>query len=105
LASSSYRLWPRPNHEGVYRGLGFLNIDFRAGVWPTRLIGVTGDWGFSAVPEDVAQACIMTVATWLRRDVSGYTRDLGVDVDQVDRPVSLPGAVLHILEPFRRVNA
>jgi hypothetical protein len=38
------------------------------------------------VPEDVQHWCNVTVATWLRKDVSAFTDVFNVDEGQVEPP-------------------
>lgn len=66
---------------------------------------INGDWGFSAIPEDVEYAANLTVSSWLRRDIAAYDidagegRGLGPDAPTV---YSLPLAAVRILEHYRR---
>lgn len=88
--------FPRPAPHGVFTGLRLSGV-----TWP--LLRVTGDWGFAAVPEDVAQACALTVAIWLRRDVSAFSTTFNVDTQSLERPESLPSAVRGLLSPYKRM--
>jgi hypothetical protein len=36
------------------------------------LVEVTGTWGFPAVPENIKQACRVTVAHWVNRDIATW---------------------------------
>lgn len=36
---------------------------------PDWYLEVTGKWGWPAIPADIEHACVLTVATWLRRGV------------------------------------
>lgn len=66
---------------------------------------IAGAWGFASVPTDVAYACILTVASWLRRDVPAL--EMGLDDPRMvlpDQPMGrrIPGAALALLGPYRR---
>src|SRR3990167_6358040 len=53
-------------------------------------LDVTATWGFATVPTNVVQACVLTVTSWLRRDISqfGFPGDAGADEQQPIRPPS-----------------
>lgn len=73
-----------------------------------RVVTITGRWGWPSVPPDVEQACVVTVTSWLRRDIAALR------VDTVDEPrgiapdptmtYALPGAARRLLEPYRLVS-
>src|SRR3990167_620822 len=69
-------------------------------------LDIAGAWGFSAPPSDVAEACIDTVVSWLRRDFRAFA-DLDVSDGRSLAPFpvgtySLPVSALKKLTPFRR---
>ncbi len=72
-------------------------------------IRVTGTWGFSSVPRDVRRACVLTVASWMRRDVGALGVDDFEEVRQLSPPApswyTIPPAALRLLRPFRRFQA
>jgi hypothetical protein len=53
------------------------------------------------VPPNVEQAAIITVATWLRRDVSAFSTTFDLDEQKVERPEALPSAVTRMLAPYK----
>jgi hypothetical protein len=55
-------------------------------------VTVTGTWGFPAVPEDVKHWCKVTVAEWMRKDVSAFTTTFNIDAQRFDVPSELPAA-------------
>lgn len=65
-----------------------------------RLIVVTGDWGATEIPEDVEQACALTVATWLRRDVAAFSTTFSLDENRLERPEALPSAAWGLIRPY-----
>lgn len=102
LASEEFRL-PAPTREGTatYIRLAPYLIHSRSR-WQQRLVEVTGKWGFAAVPADVKQAAIVTVAIWLKRDVSAFTTTFNIDEARIERPEALPGAAARMLFPYKR---
>lgn len=106
-ADTDYILEPTPAPDGVY---GWLVLPRQAprgfgAAGRRRIVEINGRWGFAAVPEDVKHAAIVTVASWLRRDVTSF----GFDVDDVQsvRPFAagtygLPAGVRHTLDHYRR---
>lgn len=68
---------------------------------PTYRLSVTGTFGFPSVPADVQQACIITVGTWLRRDVSAFSQTFALDEARIERPQALPQAAMRMLDPWR----
>lgn len=92
---TSIRLYPRPAADGVYTALRLSSVSY-------DLVRVTGDWGWDSVPEDVEQACVLTVAVWLRRDVATFSTTFSIDEDRLERPEALPSAVRGMLSDFCR---
>lgn len=99
-ADTDYYLEPAVFAGGVYQ---WLRIPTYSGT-TRRVIEITGTWGFERVPEDVRHAAIVTVASWLRRDVTQFGFD--VDDPQARAPFGagtygLPASVRHILDEYR----
>lgn len=102
LSSTDYRLWPNPAKDGVYTNLRLEPFIIQStNRFPSRLVEVTGTWGFPSVPTPVKRACVLTVAVWLRRDVTAYENALGPEGEEV-APRSLPMAAVDLLEPYKR---
>lgn len=103
LTTDEYRLYPVPARDGVY---GALRLDptllHSRARWNQRIVRVTGDWGFATVPADVAQACVVTVAIWLRRDVQGFVTTFNIDEQRTEVPEALPAQAARMLTPWRR---
>ena len=67
-------------------------------------LDVTGAWGMTAVPPDVEQACIDTVAGWMRGDVQAFSSSFTPDEPGViyQSGGNLPLGVRYKLGPWRR---
>jgi hypothetical protein len=50
---------------------------------------------------DLTHACIVTVAIWLKRDVSAFSRTFNLDEQRTERPDALPSAVARMLAQYR----
>lgn len=82
--------------------LRFLGSDLPV---PGATIQVDGTWGFPGVPGDVQQAAVITVSTWMRRDVQSFASTFNIDEVRMDRPESIPAAARALLQPYRRWHA
>lgn len=103
LTASQYRLWPVPAPDGTYLTLLFDGTEgSSSSAWRDRIVEVTGTWGMAAVPEDVRHACVVTAATWFRRDVAAFSTTFKLDEDRVERPEVLPAQVRGLLDRYRR---
>lgn len=109
-ATTDYILGPPEAPQGVYTHVLLRNTLTLTSTLLNRFgfayLDVAGAWGFASVPSDVAEACIDTVAAWMRRDVAAFgIDDLGDGRGLAPlRPgtYSLPNAALKKLAPFRR---
>jgi hypothetical protein len=81
---------------GLYLRSGVHRMD------PYYRLSVTGTYGFPAVPADVQQAAIITVGTWLRRDVSAFSQTFALDEARIERPQALPQAAVRMLDVWKR---
>ena len=104
LSSDEYRVFPLPSRDGTYFGLRVRPFGASLGrvVWRNRQIKITGNWGFSAVPDDVVHWATVTVALWLRRDVSAFSTTFNIAEDRLERPEALPSAVRGGLAHYKR---
>lgn len=105
LTTDEYRLWPRPNRDGTYQALRIRPWTIVSPSWQfpdVREVEVTGDWGFAAIPEDVKHTALVTVATWLRRDVAAFSQTFNLSEDRVERPEFLPSAIARQLDHYKR---
>lgn len=63
---------------------------------------VTGSWGWPAIPDDVAHAAKVTVATWMRRGVMAFSTSYAPEDPGVVTPDSLPASVRAMLATHHR---
>lgn len=102
LTAAEYRLFPLPAPDGVFQSIRFQAYHAPGGTWPQRTIAIRGAWGFAAVPEDVQDAAIKTVAIWLRRDAAAFESTFRLDEERIEHPKALPSAVFDQLDEYRR---
>jgi hypothetical protein len=111
VAAADRLLMPVEATDGVYTQLLLdaalsLNSDTLTS-FGFALVDIAGAWGFAAVNEDVKQAAIVTVLSWLQRDTAAFgLQELGDEprAVQPDLPAnfSLPPAARRLLAPWRR---
>lgn len=105
LTTDDYRLLPVTNPDGTYtavqlRGFSLAPHSSAIDFEDYREVTITGDWGFSAVPTDVAMATNIMVG-WLLRQHSTIP---GMGAESLgDRfgPVAWPTAVKQLLDHYR----
>lgn len=68
---------------------------------PYDVLTVSGSWGWPQIPEDVAQACIVTVGLWMRREVQAFTTTFNLDEGRLERPQALPSTAIDMLRRYR----
>lgn len=108
LSADQYRLMPSPPEDGTYTQLQLRNVgptrgDSSVDYRPMRSVDITGTWGMPTIPGDVAEACILTVAHWVRMFSNFYaTQGAGdhADTDASGRYV-IPTAAKMLLDQFR----
>lgn len=103
LTADQYRLRPVNNRDGVYTQVqlrGFAPaprtsyLDYR----PTRELTITGTWGYPAVPNNVVEAAICTVAFQLR-DGAFIGQDFEGDASRYGS-VMFPTKALNLLASY-----
>lgn len=103
LDSDEYALRPLGTIDGVFTRVhlfGFTVVRSDAHAYPQeRVVEITGDWGYSSVPEPVERACILTVSAMLAR-TSARGQFMDSEVSPGSGP-SLPGMAKSLLEPYR----
>lgn len=108
LATDEYRFFPVGTPDGVYTSIRLQPLTLptinRVG-WKNRQVQITGTWGFPEVPADVTEAAVITVALWLRREVSAFTTTYNLDESRTERPEALPSAVRAMLSNYLRMAA
>lgn len=111
LTASDYKLMPVHAPYGVHTSLRLSGrVDPRSGStysdFGFSLLDVTGDWGWASIPTDVRQAAILTVASWLRRDVAAFAySNLDEAVAQsaeIFASYGIPPPARRLLAPYRR---
>lgn len=105
LSTSEYRLGPRPNRDGVYTWIRLRPQNNGTAQWfpDVREVEITGNWGFSSVPEDVRHACVVTAADWFRRDVAAFGTTFSTETGELEVPQSLPKGIMPVLDRYRRM--
>lgn len=102
LTTEEFQLAPLPAADGVFQAIRFSPFRAPTGRWANRQVEIRGAWGFAAVPEDVQDAAIKTVAIWLRRDAAAFESTFSLDEERIEHPKSLPSAVYDALDNYRR---
>lgn len=107
LDPSVYALPAEPDILGVYSQVLIARQQQIWGVETWRdfgyaLVDITGIWGAAAIPADVAQACISTVAEWYRGKVAAFSTTFNADSGTFEKPEPLPAAVCGWLDAYRR---
>ena len=106
VADDDYTFEPFPARDGVYQWMELPNYDVDSSCYPKgfREVEITGTWGFATVPADVKHAAIVTVAIWMRRDVSAFSTTFNLDEGRLERPEGLPSSVRGTLAGYKRIN-
>lgn len=102
---SDFIVQPEPKRHGVYTSIKLLppilvQSNWRRGT--TRVLDITGTWGFPAIPQDVAHWTRVVVAAWLRKDVAAFSSVFKIDEGQVERASMLPGGAVAGLRHYER---
>ena len=107
ITSDQYQLFPISNDFGIVTGIRFYTYAvgpvLRQGANIPRQLSVTATWGWSSVPAAVEQACILTVATWVRRDSQQYSSTFNTEEAAHQRPQAIPSAAWDLLAPYMKV--
>lgn len=102
---ADFRLLPVTKADGSWTAIRFYSLPSTTGASNgSRVIEITGTWGLPSIPAEVQHWCNVTVATWLRRDVSAFTNVFNIDENQLERPASLPAAAIAGLSHLRRMS-
>lgn len=109
LDSTAWRGWPTAGRDGTFLLLRlYLTATTVVAGQPYPFadqVTITGNWGMAAVPEDVKQCAIVTVATWMRQYVEAGGAQVFTgrdDIADADRPEFLPAPVRGALNHYRR---
>ena len=111
LAATEYQLLPVHSPWGVYTSLLLSRrVDPCSGSTYTdfgfSLLDITGSWGWASIPADVRQACVVTVASWLRRDVASFAfsnlDEATAQSAEIFASYGVPPPARRLLAPYKR---
>jgi len=103
VEDTGFLLFPFPARDGVHTALEL--VDVPPAVSGRLVVSVTGDWGFSVVPDAVQRACIETVRAITRADPGGWSSVGGDGRPAEPMPqgtYAIPVAARRWLDPYRR---
>lgn len=114
-ATTDYQLQPVTTATGTYTTVQFshylaaLPSSTTAFGFGYALCDISGAWGFATVPTDVKRACVVTVASWMRKDVSALIAASELDIGGGIAPafpstMEIPNAAKRLLRPFYRLS-
>lgn len=114
-ATTDYQLEPVTTDTGTYTSVQFsaylaaLPSSQTAFAFGYALCDITGAWGCATVPTDVNRACVVTVASWMRRDVSALIAASELDIGGGIAPafpttMEIPNAAKRLLFPYFRLG-
>jgi hypothetical protein len=108
LDSTQYKLWPTRTKHGVYSHIHLVGITVPSVTTQTypvyRQVTVTGNWGWSSIPDAVERACILLVMDLLSRTSDWRNADFdGLGSSGVS--AALPLHVKTMLAQYRRHSA
>lgn len=95
-AVTNYQLMPMHRPEGAAKVLRLPKMD--AGFY---VVDITGNWGWTSVPDDIERACIRTVSHWFNTEILMQTPSAP---DMPMPSLNLPFDVRMILNRYRRVR-
>lgn len=109
LTTSDYSLLPIPARDGAYnrielRGIGAGTATGSGARQAWRQVTVTSAaWGFPAVPAEIAEACILTVAYWIRHFSTFFSASYRDDMDtSTEGRMAIPLAAKLLIDPYRK---
>ena len=101
LEAEEFRAWPTTKPDGTYLGLRLstFTVAPTPSLWGNRrTVAVTGTWGMPEIPADIANWCQVTVALWLRREVTAIETGIKLEEGYMERPKALPAVVMGALD-------
>lgn len=97
----------RPRNDAPFHAIQLKSSTNKMWTFVTdweEAISVTAKWSYSTVaPDDIAQACIRWAAFMYRQKDAQMLDITAIDAGVAIRPVSMPGDVRVLLDPYRRV--
>ena len=114
-ATTDYQLQPVTTKTGTYTAVQFshylaaLPSSTTSFGFGYALCDISGAWGFASVPTDVNRATVVTVAAWMRRDVSALIAASEIDIGGGIAPafpstMEIPNAAKRLLSPYYRLG-
>jgi hypothetical protein len=66
-------------------------------------LDVLGDWGFPMIPDEIRQACVVTVSVWHARDIANFSATFSINEDRVELPRVVPPQVQDTIARFQSI--
>ena len=115
-ATTDYQLKPIGSPSGTFTTIRFSSLLTALYASQTvfsfgyALCDISGAWGFSAVPINVNRACVITVGSWLRKDVTQLIAASEFDAGGSLAPpfpttLEIPRNAEALLAPFYRLRS
>lgn len=114
-ATTDYQLLPIGAPSGTFTSLAISKV--LAAMWSSQtsfffgyaLLDISGAWGFASVPDDVKRAAIITVGSWLRKDVTALLAQTEFGIGEGLAPsfpttLEIPNNAKALLAPFYRLR-
>jgi len=112
-ATTDYQLLPIGAPSGTFTSVEFSGFMVFASstvfAFGHALVDIAGAWGFAAVPENVKRAAVLTVSSWLRRDVMAFALSSEIELGRGLAPAlpsgfAIPADARRLLGPFYRLR-
>lgn len=114
-ANTDYQLTPIGAPSGTFTSvkLSATLVSVASSTTPFNfgyaLLDISGAWGFASVPEDVKRAAVLTVSSWLRRDVMAFALTSEIELGRGLAPAvpagfAIPSDARRLLEPYMRLR-
>lgn len=116
VATQDYQLNPIGNPTGTFTSIQFssylasLVSSTTPFAYGYAIVDIAGAWGFATVPTHVNRACVITVSSWLRKDVSSLVAASELDMGGGIAPafpstMEIPNAARKLLARYRRLTS
>jgi hypothetical protein len=105
VEGTDFWLRPKPNRDGAYPYLKMSRTiprRPRLSGGPEREVRITGNWGFSAIPERAEQAVKVAVSLWIKRDAAAFAATYNPDEGRALIPDYLPAASKAMVRNLKR---
>src|SRR5262245_24409527 len=115
VATQDYQLEPIGSPTGTFTSVQFsayltaLTGGQTTFAFGYTIVDINGAWGFASVPLDVNRATVVTVASWLRKDVTALIAAAEMDVGGGIAPgfpatMEIPNAAKRLLHPYYKLE-